>query len=155
MSFWPTDTAGQIADVTSAVAFVGSVLTAVYARLRGNATDKAVRGLRHDFERRDLLPHAAERYQNLYRELAPFLSGAGEPHEATQKMGELRGVIVTLEAYLDRTEKVTLTSVKERLILIEKEPTSQSHLLGLLGDAAALSAELEGVVKRVTWNSQS
>ena len=155
MGFWPSDTAGQIADVTSAIAFLGSIGTALYAKFRGNITDNAIRGLRRDFERRDLLPDAALRYQNLYRELAPLLNGSGKPHETAQKVGELRGVVVTLESYLSKAEQVTLTSVKSSLVLIEKEPTNQTYALGLLRDAASLSVELDGIVKRVTWNSQS
>ena len=93
MSFWPSDTAGQIADVISAIAFVGSVGAAAYARIRGNATDKAVRELRHNYERRDLLPVLAKRYQDTHRALVPLLHTAAEPHEVSQKLGELRGVL--------------------------------------------------------------
>lgn len=155
MSFWPTDTAGQVADVISVAAFLGSVGVGLYSRIRGNATDRAVRELRKDFERRNLLPPTVLRYQKLYRELSPVLSSAANAHTMSQQLGELRGMLNGLDLYLEDTERGTIRLMVSRLDLIEKEPTAPSHLQRLLHDAAALSVELEVIVERLQWNRQS
>lgn len=155
MSFWPRDTAGQIADVTSALAFLASIGAAVYARLRGNTTDKAVRELRQDFARRELLPDTARRYQALYLELAPLFSQPSDLQLVAQKLGEFRGMINSLDSYFDKAEKETLKPSRARLDLIAREPDKKEYLLELLGDAAALSVELDEIVKRITWNNPS
>lgn len=155
MSFWPTDTAGQVADVISVVAFLSSIGAGLYSKKRGNATDRAVRELRKDFERRNLLPPTVLRYQKLYRELSPALSSSTNAQAMSQQLGELRGMLNGLDAYLEDTERGTVRLMVTRLDLIEKEPTAPSHLSRLLHDAAALSVELEVIVERLKWNSQS
>ena len=73
----------------------------------------------------------------------------------SKKMGELRGILATLESFLDLSETKSVILVRARLIQLEKEPESKAHAMGLLGDAATLSVELEGIVKKVTWNNKS
>ena len=155
MSFWPADTASQVADGVSVLAFVGSVVAGIYSKLRGNTVDRKVAELRRDFERRDLLPANAERYQELYRELVPLLGKTADPMAVSQKLGQLRGMLNSLDSYLNEGEKRTVKVMMGHLNLIEKEPTAQSHFQALLHDAAALSVELEILVERVKWNSQS
>lgn len=166
MSFWPSDTAGRIADGITAVGFLVSVAGGVFAKMRGSAADKAakaadqaVQELRQEFLRREMLPLTARLYEKLYLELVPLLNTVlntgTDPSLVTQKLGELRGTLNGLEKYLHEGDKGTLTIVIKRLDLIQAEPNDSGHLQVLLQNAATLATELNILVKAVKWNNQS
>jgi hypothetical protein len=149
MSFWPSDTAGVIADAVSVLAFLGSVAAGISAKINGDA----VRRIEKRLERRERLPHAARDYQKLCREIAPMLFGQSDPQRLSEMLGRLSGTVKGIEPYLRDDQKAGIRAVRVRLEVIAREPNETSHLRSLHTEIWQLSTEIDFVVGSMKWDT--
>jgi DNA-binding transcriptional regulator GbsR (MarR family) len=106
------------------------------------------------YERRDLLPGLALKYQQLYGELQPLLTQSPDAPLVKVKLSEFEGMLNNLEQYLAKDERQTPKQIKQILKLITKQPKSPDHYQNLLSLTAKFSVELDHITRKIRWNSQ-
>lgn len=150
MSFWPSDTAGQIADGISVAAFAGSILVGIYAKLRGNATDRSVRELRKDVDRRTLLPVAYGKLTGLCQELTVLQDPNEKDRQARliKFVGEIEGTLRQIGSYSLEQDRPSVLRVVECFAAYQSD-RSDATLQTLHEQMWKLAAELEFTIQEI------
>lgn len=104
MSFWPSDTAGDIADVCSAL---GLVVTAI---LTTGAWQ-----VRNRFLKLILYPSHVQKLESHCSRLAEFLGTERPPADVSKEVGEARGDLNSLRPYVSGSQKKTLAKATDAL----------------------------------------
>ncbi len=150
MSFWPADTAGQIADGVSVAAFMASITAWLYAKMRGNATDKAVNELRKDVDRRTLLPVAYGKLTDLCTELSLLQDPTANDRQArlTKFVGEIEGTLRQIGTYSLEEDQPSVSKVAECFASYQSD-RSDASLQVLHEQMWKLSTELDFTVQEI------
>lgn len=146
---WPSDRFSIIADGAALLGLVASFVAA----FNSARTGRAVRQLEDKYERRDLFPELALKYQQLYGELQPLVTQSPDAPLVKVKLSELEGMLNNLEQYLAKNERQTPKQIKQLLKLIAEQPKSPDHYQNLLSLTAKFSVELDHITRRIRWNS--